>query len=126
MPYGTLAIDTINASTGVLATQNGMTGIAKAWVQYNGVTQTITSSFNVSSVTYVSTGRYTINFTTAMPNANYVPVGTGYNDNSLYTLNLYVSEASPPSTTSFQVQCNQTNTGTMFNSARVYCAVFSS
>jgi len=64
-------VTTLNATSGVLATQNGMTGIAKAWVNYNGATQTINSSFNVSSVTRNSTGYYTVNFTTAMPNANY-------------------------------------------------------
>jgi hypothetical protein len=68
---GQLTIDTLKASTGVLATQNGMTGIAKAWLRYNGATQTINGSFNVSSVTYNSTGNYTVNFTTAMPNSNY-------------------------------------------------------
>ena len=73
MPYGTLAIDTLNASTGVLATQNGMTGIAKAWVQFTGASggATINQSFNVSSITRNGTGDYTVNFTTAMPNANY-------------------------------------------------------
>ena len=71
MPYGTINVDTLTASTGVLATQNGMTGIAKAWVNFVGSSGTINQSFNVSSVTRVSTGVYTINFTTAMPNANY-------------------------------------------------------
>lgn len=68
---GQLTIDTLKASSGVLATQNGMTGIAKAWVQYNGIAQTVTGSFNVSSVTYLATGRYQVNFTTAMANTNY-------------------------------------------------------
>jgi hypothetical protein len=65
-------IDTLRSSTGVLATQNGMTGIAKAWVNFNGTgTVAINSSFNVSSITDNGTGDYTVNFTTAMPNANY-------------------------------------------------------
>lgn len=68
---GQLTIDTLKASSGVLATQNGMTGIAKAWVNYNGSTQTINSSFNVGSITYVGAGQYTINFTTNMSSANY-------------------------------------------------------
>ena len=68
---GQLTIDTLKASSGVLATQHGMTGIAKAWCNYNGNTQTINGSFNISSVTYNGTGNYTYNFTTAMPNANY-------------------------------------------------------
>jgi hypothetical protein len=69
---GQLTLDTLKASSGVLATQNGMTGIAKAWVNFNGSgTAEIRTSFNISSVTRVSTGIYTVNFTTAMPNANY-------------------------------------------------------
>ena len=69
---GQLTIDTLRASTGVLATQNGMTGIAKAWVNFAGATGTINGSFNVSSVTRSSAGNYTVNFTTAMANTNYV------------------------------------------------------
>ena len=74
---GGLTISTLNDSSGVLATQNGMTGIAKAWLCYNASTQTIRASFNISSVTYNSGGNYTINFTTAMSDTNYVVTGTG-------------------------------------------------
>ena len=74
---GQLTIDTLKASTGVLATQNGMTGIAKAWVNFSGATTpTINGSFNVSSVTRASIGNYTVNFTTAMPNTTYSFLGS--------------------------------------------------
>jgi hypothetical protein len=74
---GALTISTLNNDTGVLATQNGMTGIAKAWVNFNGQgTVAIRSSFNVSSITDNGTGDYTVNFTTAMPNANYAVAAT--------------------------------------------------
>jgi hypothetical protein len=98
---GQLTIDTLRASSGVLATQNGMTGIAKAWVNFNGVTTvTINGSFNVSSVTRAATGQYAINFTTAMPNINYSMVVTG----SVYsaggaTSGLFISELTTNSTT---------------------------
>lgn len=70
-------VTTLNSSSGVLATQNGMTGIAKAWVNFNGVgTVTIRSSFNVSSITDDGTGLFTINFTTALPNNNYCAVAS--------------------------------------------------
>ena len=68
---GKITVSTINDSSGVLATQNGMTGIAKAWVVFTGSTGAITGSFNVGSITRNGTGDYTINFTTAMPNATY-------------------------------------------------------
>lgn len=74
---GKVVVSTLNNDTGVLATQNGMTGIAKAWVNFDGTgTPTIRGSFNVSSITDRGTGLYTINFTTAMPNANYSVVGS--------------------------------------------------
>jgi hypothetical protein len=80
---GAITISTLNNDTGVLATQNGMTGIAKAWVNYNSVAQTVTGSFNVSSVTYNAAGQQTMNFTTAMSNANYAVAGIATkNDNS--------------------------------------------
>ena len=70
---GRLTLSTLNDDTGVLATQNGMTGIAKAWVKYswNGSAVTIRGNFNISSVTRNSTGLYTFTFTTALPDANY-------------------------------------------------------
>ena len=45
----------------------------RAWVNFNGTTTTptIRASGNVSSVTRTSTGNYTVNFTNAMPDANY-------------------------------------------------------
>jgi hypothetical protein len=81
---GSITISTLNNDTGVLATQNGMTGIAKAWVNFNGgagnTPGVINGSFNVSSATRNSAGNYTINYTIAMPNANYVPVFGGNRD----------------------------------------------
>ena len=68
---------------------------ARAWVSWDGGStgvSTIFGSANVSSVTDNGTGDSTINFTTALPNANYAVVGmcTGYsNYNS--TLMVYAS-----------------------------------
>ena len=80
---GRITVSTLNDDTGVLATQNGMTAICKSWVDFNGTgTVAIRSSFNVSSITDNGTGDYTVNFTTAMPNANYAAIGnaTGIGD----------------------------------------------
>jgi hypothetical protein len=53
-------------------------GIAKAWVNFNGTgTVSIRASFNVSSITDNGTGLYTINFTTALADANYSAVFGG-------------------------------------------------
>ena len=83
---GALTISTLNNDTGVLATQNGMTGIAKAWVNFNGTgTPAINGSFNVSSITYNGTGDYTANFITSMPDNNYTMAGNAsYATNNNY------------------------------------------
>ena len=54
----------------------GQTGSApafgvRAWLRYDGKTNTINGSGNVSSVTDNASGDFTINFTTALPNGNY-------------------------------------------------------
>jgi hypothetical protein len=46
----------------------------RAWVNFNGTgTVAIRASGNVSSITDNTTGDYTVNFTTAMPDINYSP-----------------------------------------------------
>ena len=49
--------------------------VAKAWVNFDGTgTLAVNDSYNVSGVTDNGSGDYTINFATAMSNANYCPV----------------------------------------------------
>jgi len=57
-----------NSGYGSAATAYG----CRAWVNFNGQgTISIRASGNVSSISDAGTGNYTINFTTAMPDANY-------------------------------------------------------
>lgn len=47
-------------------------GAATAWVNFNGTgTVAIRDSYNVSSITDVGVGAYTVNFQTALTNVNY-------------------------------------------------------
>jgi hypothetical protein len=49
---------------------------ARAWVNFNGTgTVAIRASGNVSSITDNAVGNYTVNFATAMPDANYNVTG---------------------------------------------------
>jgi hypothetical protein len=43
----------------------------RAWVNFNGSNASIRASGNVSSISKFSTGGYTINFSSAMPDTNY-------------------------------------------------------
>ena len=62
-----------NSGYGSAATAYG----CRAWVNFNGTgTVAIRASGNVSSITDTGTGNYTVNFTTAMVDANYSAVCT--------------------------------------------------
>jgi len=55
-----------------LTTAQIYNGAAKAWVNFNGTsTVSIRAQFNVSSITDNGTGDYTVNFTSALSDANY-------------------------------------------------------
>jgi hypothetical protein len=65
-----------NSGYGSVATAYG----CRAWVNFNGTTNTggfctIRASGNVTTVADNGTGDYTVNFTNAMPDANYSAVG---------------------------------------------------
>ena len=79
---GTIVADTLQSSiTGTPVQFNDGTGtqigtLCRAFVNFNGTTNiggfcTIRGSFNVTSVADNGTGDYTVNITTAMPDANY-------------------------------------------------------
>ena len=64
----------VNAISNVAGTGSpNITEQAKAWVNFNGMgTVAIRADFNVTSITDNGTGKYTVNFTTALADANYV------------------------------------------------------
>lgn len=70
-------LTTPNINSAQVATVSGTAPLyaARAWVNFNGTgTVAIRASGNVSSITDNGTGDYTVNFTTAMPDANYAAV----------------------------------------------------
>jgi hypothetical protein len=70
---------TLSGSNGITfndaSTQSTGKQACKAWINFQGgngnTAGTINDSYNVSSITVNGTGDYTVNFTTAMSNANY-------------------------------------------------------
>ena len=67
-------LNTVNITNGTdsITVEGAVKGSAKAWVNFNGTgTVAIRASYNVSSITDNGTGDYTVNFTTALVDANY-------------------------------------------------------
>ena len=84
-----------NSGYGSVATAYG----CRAWVNFNGTgTVAIRASGNVSSITDNGVGNYGINFTTAMPDANYAFSGSGDNTNN-NTTGLWQSATARSTTT---------------------------
>jgi len=70
----------------------------RAWVNFNGAgSTTIRASGNISSVTYVGTGEYQVNFTTAMQDTNYSVCGsasgTSKSDERFFTAISYTTSS---------------------------------
>ena len=95
---------------------------AKAWINFNSTgTPAARESANISSLTDVATGRFTLNFTDAMTDANYAVVGSGGNDsNDLRTININFDVA--PTSSAVQINCtsaNNTTNDTAYNAVTV-------
>ena len=69
---------------------------AKGWVAYNGSTNAIRASYNVSSVTDNGTGDFTINWDTDFSSANYCILGLGSSNQSTYYDTCWVDNSNAP------------------------------
>ena len=89
----------------------------RAWVNFNGTgTVAIRASGNVSSITDNNVGDYTVNFTTAMSDANFsVSIAGSLQDNTVGSGNVLtqLSRATTPlTTTSARFLCSQSSIAT--------------
>jgi len=100
---------------------------ARAWVNFNGTsTVAIRASGNVSSITDNGVGLYTVNFTTAMSDANYSTVLTGIGlastNNSQGTPQL--RNGATPSTSAVAIQVGAHDSNQFLDSSYVQVAIF--
>ena len=134
-------VTTVNASTstglvstadtsGIIKIQsNGVTTNALAWVNFNGTgTVAIRASYNVSSITDNGTGDYTINFATALSDANYCVVASAAGIAS--TANVFIQpntysgpNIQAPTTSAVRFDCVNSG-GTTYDSTYINVAVF--
>jgi hypothetical protein len=105
-----------NSGYGSVATAYG----CRAWVNFDGTgTVAIRASGNVTSITDNGVGDYTMNFTTAMPDANYAWSG------NIQTLNgLLTGDSTAQTTTALNVASAGATNNTKFDTAHITIAVF--
>lgn len=119
--------DNLTLGTSVLATPTGAAPSypCRAWVNFNGTgTVAIRASGNVSSITDNGTGNYTVNFTTAMPDANYSAVGGYGNDSGSTGAGWWVSRLPTYATGSCQVLCGRPDNGAYVDASTVSMSFF--
>jgi hypothetical protein len=88
---------------------------ARAWVNFNGTgTVAIRASGNVSSITDNGTGDYTVNLTTAMPDANYSLVNQFEWGNTAFGASGRVSTIVTLATSSYRVRTGFLNSTAVF------------
>ena len=126
---GTAISGTTGSFSGDLSFNSGYGSVAiaygcRAWVNFNGTgTVAIRASGNVTSITDNGTGDYTVNFTTAMPDANYSFIGTAGRGAS--NADILVNENVSVVPTTSAVRFGTTNgVGTLTDSSYVNIAVF--
>jgi hypothetical protein len=111
-----------NSGYGSAATAYG----CRAWVNFNGTTaspSTIRGSGNVTSVTKNTTGDFTVNFTTAMPDANYAVAGSASNNASSGSMIMApLSNTTAPTTTAFRF--NTSNSASNLDCPYTFFCVF--
>ena len=117
--------------SGVMKLQsNGVTTNALAWVNFNGTgTVAIRASYNVSSITDNGTGDYTVNFATALSDANYSLSGmaqldAGGTDNVATTLVVCISRVSAPTTSSARIRIGRPDSAGFSDALIVAVAIF--
>lgn len=130
MAYGTLKADVIQSDTAGTppqfndgnSTQIGT--LCRAWVNFNGTgTVAIRGSFNVSSITDNGTGDYTVNFTTALADANYACVMTVGAFSDVNDTNRAIVDRNHQ-TTSIRAMTFVCSTGALADMASVNVSVF--
>ena len=117
---------TLTIGTATQAVPSGTAPLyaARAWVNFNGTgTVAIRASGNVSSITDNGTGNYTVNLTTAMPDANYaiVSIGGDINQSGIGTIGLNTSAL--PTTSAFRVGATN-NAGSFLDNSQILFAIF--
>ena len=129
--------DNFETSSGAIPNIGGAdvtTRLCSAWVNFNGSgAVAIRGSYNVSSITDNGTGNYTINFTTAMPDANYSAslaandIGTaGQTDNYAYGAWKRGANNAAYTTSSLRIGLGYPITTTLYDASIVNVQIYSS
>ena len=109
-----LAANAVDSQSLTLFNASGSAPVyaCRAFVNFNGTgTVAIRAAGNVTSITDNATGDYTVNFSTAMPDINYAPVGSQTSTSGGTTVSFNMNTAGTivsPTTSAFRFITNTT------------------
>ena len=120
-------LNTVNITNGTdsITVEGAVKGSAKAWVNFNVTgTVAIRASYNVSSITDNGTGDYTVNFTTAMPDANYSVASNSSDGESVGSLNRSIAIVRVRASDTVRISCQGFSTTSYFDPTFLSAAIF--
>jgi hypothetical protein len=118
-----LVANASNIKTALNASGDAPVYACRAWVNFNGTgTVAIRASGNVSSITDNGAGDYTVNFTTAMPDANYTVSYSAGGTGGIFTGRLY-DDATARTSSAFRLLI-ASSTFTATDAAQVNASIF--
>ena len=127
-----LSANASNIKTALNASGDAPIYACRAWVNFDGTTTVpdIRASGNVSSVTRNGTGDYTVNFTTAMPDADYSVALSTLSVNATQVTQTVVIKgvlgtgATTKTTLALGILVGVTSAATLNNSADISASIF--
>lgn len=115
-------LDSAAVPTALNASGSAPIYACRAWVNFNGTgTVAIRASGNVSSITDNGTGNYTVNFATAMPDADYAVVVTTKEDVGVASPAPFITSQAAGSVT---IDIRRSTTSVAFDPSIVCVAIF--
>jgi hypothetical protein len=127
----TLEANASNIKTALNASGDAPIYACRAWVNFNGTgTVAIRASGNVSSITDSGTGNYTVNFATAMPDADYSSLATttgaseGSQQRTAVVKGTPGGGASLKTTTALAIQTGATSSNALVDMAEINVSIF--
>ena len=88
--------------------------IAKAWAEFDGSGITLNASYNVSSITDHGNRDYTINFSTAMTDANYSIVGSNIGQTASYNWSVVTGMGTAKPTSAARINVPHINDSSLY------------
>lgn len=117
--FTSAGVFSFNSGYGSVATAYG----CRAWVNFNGTgTVAIRASGNVTSITDNGTGDYTVNITTAMPDANYAVACMAGGTSSIGWSRL--ADTPAPTTSAYRIYVANAGGTVLLDAAFVNVAIF--